>query len=364
MTARRPGPGGGPQREGNTPKPEMNGHGKSDSRVVPAKLPNKLVPTGAEVVEERRLAKGNTTKPARPEPSVGAGVSQGLDRVRQAARRGKGARFTALLHHVTPERLREAYGALRSQAAPGVDGVTWKAYGENLEANLQDLHGRLNRGAYRATPTKRVVIPKADGRDRPLGIATVEDKILQRAVAEVLNAIYEEDFLGFSYGFRPGRSPHDALDALATGILRRKVNWILDADVADFFGSLGRDHLEKFLEHRIGDQRILRLIQKWLNAGVIEQGEWTDSARGTVQGAAISPLLANIYLHYVLDLWVQQWRRRHAHGDVIVVRFADDFVLGFERREEAEQFQTDLRERLAKFGLEVRNESSGEEKTM
>ena len=336
----------------------MNGRGKSDSRVVPAKLPNKPVPTGAEVVEERRLAKGNTGNPARPEPRVGADVSQGLDRVRQAARRDKGARFTALLHHVTLERLRDAYGALRSQAAPGVDGVTWKAYGENLEANLQDLHGRLNRGAYRAMPTKRVVIPKADGRERPLGIATVEDKILQRAVAEVLNAIYEEDFLGFSYGFRPGRSPHDALDALTTGILRKKVNWILDADVADFFGSLGRDHLEKFLEHRIGDKRILRLIQKWLNAGVIEQGEWTDSARGTVQGAAISPLLANIYLHYVLDLWVQQWRTRHAHGDVIVVRFADDFVLGFERREEAERFQADLQERLAKFGLELQAEKT------
>ena len=301
----------------------MNDRGKSDSRVVPAKLPNKPVPTGAEVVEERRLAKGNTGNATRPEPSVGAGVSQGLDRVRQAARRDKGARFTALLHHVTPERLRDAYGALRSQAAPGVDGVTWKAYGENLEANLQDLHERLHRGAYRAMPTKRVVIPKADGRDRPLGIATVEDKILQRAVAEVVSAIYEEDFLGFSYGFRPRRSPHDALDALTTGILRKKVNWILDADVADFFGSLDRGHLEKFLEHRIGDQRVLRLIQKWLNAGVIEQGKWTDSGKGTVQGAAISPLLANIYLHYVLDLWVQQWRRRHARGNVVVVRFAD-----------------------------------------
>ena len=340
------------------PKPEMNGRGKSDSRVLPAKLPNKPVPTGAEVVEGRRLAKGNTGNPARPEPSVGPGVSQGLDRVRQAAIRDKEAQFTALLHHVTPERLRAAYGALRSMAAPGVDGVTWQAYGENLEANVQDLHGRLNRGAYRARPTRRVMIPKADGRERPLGITTVEDKILQRAVAEVLNAIYEEAFLGFSYGFRTGRSPHDALDALTTGIQRKKVNWVLDADVADFFGRLDRSVLLKFVEHRIGDKRVLRLIQKWLNAGVIEKGTWTDSARGTVQGASISPLLANIYLHYVFDLWAQQWRSRHARGDVIVVRFADDFVLGFERREDAEQFQTDLRERLAKFNLELQAEKT------
>jgi RNA-directed DNA polymerase len=336
----------------------MNDSGKSDSRVVPAKPPNKPVQTGAEVVEERRLAKGNTDNPARAERSVGQGVSQGLDRVRQVAARDKEAQFTALLHHVTPDRLRTAYGALRPMAAPGVDGVTWKAYGQNLEANLQDLHERLNRGAYRAKPTRRVSIPKADGRERPLGITTVEDKILQRAVAEALNPIYETDFVGFSYGFRPGRSPHHALDALTTGITRKKVNWVLDADIRDFFGSLDRGLLMKFLEHRIGDKRVLRLIHKWLNAGVIEKGTWTESAQGTIQGATISPLLANVYLHYVFDLWAQQWRSLNARGDMIVVRFADDAVLGFEHRADAEQFLSDLRERLTKFGLELQAEKT------
>ena len=331
----------------------MHERGKSDSPVVPAKPPNKAGRPAAEVVEERGLAKGNTDSPTRPGRSAGSDVSSGLDRVREVARRDKDARFTALLHHVDLNRLRAAYWAIRPQAAPGVDGVTWEAYGPDLEENLQDLHARVHSGAYRASPSRRVYIPKADGRQRPLGIATLEDKILQRAVVEVLNAIYEEDFLGFSYGFRPGRSPHDALDALTVGIERKKVNWVLDADVKDFFTSLDHDWLARFLEHRIADKRVLRLIQKWVNAGVIEDGEWTASEVGAPQGASASPLLANVYLHYVLDRWVRQWRRRHAHGDVIIVRFADDFVAGFEHKADAEQFLTDLRERFAKFALEL-----------
>ena len=253
-------------------------------------------------------------------------MSNGLDRVREVARRDKEARFTALLHHVDVDRLRSAYWAIRPQAAPGVDGVTWQDYGQDLEANLQDLHRRVHSGAYRARPSRRVYIPKADGRQRPLGIAAVEDKVLQRAVVEVLNAIYEVDFLGFSYGFRPGRSPHDALDALAAGIYTKRVNWVLDADICDFFSQLDRAWLEKFLEHRIADKRVLRLIRKWLNAGVIEDGNWSETTKGSPQGASVSPLLANVYLHYVFDRWVRQWRRRHAHGDVIIVRFADDCV--------------------------------------
>jgi group II intron reverse transcriptase/maturase len=273
--------------------------------------------------------------------------------VRQVAREDKEARFTALLHHVDLDRLRAAYRAIRPAAAPGVDGVTWEAYGQDLEANLQDLHRRLHAGSYRAKPSRRSYIPKTDGRLRPLGIATLEDKILQRAVAEVLNAIYEVDFRGFSYGFRPGRNPHHALDALAAGVVRKKVNWVLDADIRDFFTKLDQGWLGKFLEHRIADQRVLRLIRKWLNAGVIENGEWSRTEEGTPQGASASPLLANVYLHYVLDLWAHWWRRRNAHGDVIIVRWADDFIVGFEHQEDALRFLADLRERFAKFGLEL-----------
>jgi len=329
----------------------MNERGKSDSPVVPAKPPNKT--SVAEVVEGRGLAKGNTASTTRPGHRAGSGVSNALDRVREIARTDKETRFTALLHHVDVRRLRAAYWAIRPQAAPGVDGQTWEAYGQDLEANLQDLHDRLHTGRYRASPSRRVYIPKADGRLRPLGIATLEDKIAQRAVVEVLNAIYEVDFLGFSYGFRPRRGPHHALDALAVGIERKKVNWVLDADIREFFTSLDHRWLAKFLEHRIADQRVLRLIRKWLSAGVIEDGAWTASAQGAPQGASASPLLANVYLHYVLDLWVQWWRRRYAHGDVIIVRFADDFVAGFEHQADAQRFLTDLRERLAKFGLEL-----------
>jgi len=333
----------------------MHEHGKSDSPVVPVKPPNKAMAAviGAEVVEERGLAKGNADSTTRPGHSAGPGVSNGLDRVREAAHKDKDARFTALLHHVDFNRLWAAYWAIRPQAAPGVDGVTWEDYGQDLEGNLEGLLARVHSSAYRASPSRRVYIAKADGRQRPLGIATVEDKILQRAVVEVLNAIYEEDFLGFSYGFRPGRSPHHALDALSVGIERKRVNWVLDADISDFFTSLDHGWLEKFLEHRIADRRVLRLISKWVNAGVIEDGAWTASDRGAPQGASASPLLANIYLHYVLDRWVRQWRRKHAHGDVIIVRFADDFVAGFEHQADAQQFLGDLRERLAKFSLEL-----------
>ena len=331
----------------------MHEHGKSDGRVVPAKLANKAVQAAAESVEERRPAKGNTDNTTRPGRSAGQGVTNGLDRVRQAARRDKDARFTALLHHVDLARLRAAYRALNPNAVPGVDGVTWAAYGQDLEANLQDLHRRLHAGSYRARPSRRAYIPKADGRQRPLGIAALEDKIVQRAVVEVLNAIYEVDFLGFSYGFRPGRKPHDALDALAVGIYKKKVNWILDADLRDFFTSLDQGWLMKFLEHRIADERVLRLIQKWLKAGVIEDGNWSETPEGTPQGGSASPLLANVCLHYVLDRWVRQWRRRHARGDMIIVRWADDFVVGFEYQGDAKQFLADLRERFAKFSLEL-----------
>jgi len=334
----------------------MHGREKSDSPVVPAKPPNKAV--AAEVVEERGLAKGNMTSKTHAGPRAGRGASNALDRVRELARKDKEVRFTALLHHVDVDRLRTAYGALRPAASPGVDGVTWAAYGQDLEANLQDLHQRVHAGRYRAKPSRRAYIPKADGRRRPLGIAALEDKILQRAVVEVLNAIYEKDFLGFSYGFRPGRSPHNALDALATGIARKKVNWVLDADIRDFFTSLDRAWLEKFLGHRIADKRILRLIQKWLSAGVIEDGNWKETEGGTPQGASASPLLANVYLHYVFDLWVRQWRKRQAHGDIIVVRFADDYVAGFEHRHDAEHFMADLRERFAEFGLELNPEKT------
>jgi group II intron reverse transcriptase/maturase len=285
-------------------------------------------------------------------------VSSELDRVRQVARKDRDARFTALLHHVTVDRLEVAYRAIRPGAAPGVDGVTWRDYGEDLEGNLRDLHARVHKGAYRARPSRRVFIPKADGRLRPLGVGALEDKIVQRAVVEVLNAIYEEDFVGFSYGFRPGRSPHDAMDALATGITRKKVNWVLDADIRDYFSSLDHSWLEKFLEHRIADTRVLRLIQKWLRAGVVEDGVWSETVEGTPQGASVSTLLANVYLHYVFDLWVHQWRGRHAHGDVIVARFADDAVVGFQHRDDAERFLAELRERFANFGLELQAEKT------
>jgi len=278
--------------------------------------------------------------------------------VRQVAVRDKEARFTALLHHVSIDRLEAAYRGINPRAASGVDRVTWSAYGQDLQGNLRDLHERVQAGRYRASPSRRAYIPKADGRVRPLGIATLEDKIVQRAVVEVLNAVYEADFRGFSYGFRPGRNPHQALDAVAVGISARRVNWVLDADIRDFFGRLDRAWLKTFLEHRIADRRVLRLIERWLAAGVIEDGEWTQSETGSPQGASISPLLGNVYLHYVFDLWAEWWRNRHAHGDVIIVRFADDFIVGFEHRGDAERFLAELRERFARFGLELHPEKT------
>ncbi len=331
----------------------MNERGKSDSPVVPANLPNKATEVAAEVGEERGLTKGNMIDLTRAGRSAGSSVSSGLDRVREVARKDKEAQFTALLHHVDVNRLWAAYWAINPKAATGVDRVTWQDYGENLGANLVNLLARVHSGAYRASPSRRAYISKSDGRMRPLGIATLEDKILQRAVVEVLNAIYEVDFLGFSYGFRPGRNPHNALDALATGISRKKVNWVLDADIRDFFGQLDHCWLERFLEHRIADKRVLRLISKWLRAGVIEDGNWSQTVQGAPQGASASPLLANVYLHYVFDLWAHWWRRRYAHGDVIIVRFADDFVVGFEHQTDAQRFLVDLRERFAKFNLEL-----------
>src|SRR6266540_4192581 len=314
----------------------MHERGESDSPVVPAKPPNNAAQAGAEAVEGRGLAKGNAASETRPGRRAGLSVSSELERVRRVANEDGEARFTALLHHVSVDRLRAAYWALEPKAAPGVDGVTWRDYGQDLEANLRDLHGRV----------------------RPLGIAALEDKILQRALVEVLNAIYEADFLGFSYGFRPGRSPHDALDALAVGIKRRRVNWVLDADIRDFFTGLDQSWLERFLEHRIADRRVLRLIRKWLKAGVIEDGVWSESVEGTPQGASVSPLLANVYLHYVFDLWAERWRRRYARGDVIIVRFADDYIVGFEHERDAQRFLADLRDRVAKFGLELAAEKT------
>jgi group II intron reverse transcriptase/maturase len=305
-------------------------------------------------VEGRGPAKGNSPEHNALRTQSRAGAPSALERVRQAAEKNRRQRFTTLLHHVYDiERLRTAYLTLKRDAAAGVDGETWRHYGEDLEANLQDLAERLKRGAYRAKPVRRAYIPKADGRQRPLGVPALEDKIVQRAVVEVLNAIYEADFLGFSYGFRPGRSPHQALDALTVGIMTKKVNWVLDADIRAFFDTLVHGWLVKFIEHRVADRRVVRLIQKWLSAGVLEDGKRTRSEVGTVQGGSVSPLLANVYLHYVLDLWVQRWRKKQAQGDVVVVRFADDFAVGFEHRAEAERFLYELRERFAKFGLEL-----------
>jgi len=282
----------------------------------------------------------------------------GLDRIREAAQGDKHLRFTSLMHHITEELLRAGYYALKRNAAAGVDEVTWHEYGERLEEWIKDLHGRVHSGRYRAKPSKRVWIPKPDGRQRPIGIAVLEDKIVQQAVVTVLNQIYEQDFLGFSYGFRPERSPHNALDAIWVGIMHRKVSWVLDVDIRSFFDTINHVWLMKFVERRIADPRILRLIRKWLRAGVSEEGEWSRTEVGTPQGSVISPLLSNIYLHYVLDEWVSQWRKNQARGDVIIVRYADDVVMGFQYRHEAERFLAALRERFAEYGLELHNEKT------
>jgi len=319
---------------------------------------NKGEQSSAEIGEGRSQAKENIVQSGTSPTQSGERVSQGLSGVREAAKEGKQERFTALLHHLSITLLRDSFYALKRQAAPGVDGVTWQEYETGLEDRLADLHGRVHRGAYRAQPSRRVYIPKADGRQRPLGIAALEDKIVQQAVVTILNQIYEVDFRGFSYGFRPGRGPHQALDALSVGIQRKRVNWVLDADIRGFFDNMSHEWIVKFVEHRVADPRILRLIQKWLKAGVSEDSQWSETKVGTPQGAVVSPLLANVYLHYVFDLWVEVWRRKVARGDVIVDRYADDLVVGFENRADAERFLRAFGERLAKFGLEIHPEKT------
>src|SRR5437667_1618028 len=326
---------------------------KSDCVVVPVNQPNKGGQPSAEVGEGRAQTKENIVQSHMHPTQSGKRMSQGLDGVRKVAKERKQERFTALLHHLNVDLLRDSFYALQRKASPGVDGVTWQEYETGLGDRLTDLHRRVHRGAYRAKPSRRVYIPKADGRQRPLGIAALEDKIVQQAVVTTLNQIYEVDFKGFSYGFRPGRGPHQALDALTAGIQWKRVNWVLDADIRGFFDNMSHEWTMKFIEHRVADRRIHRLIQKWLKAGVSEDGQWSETELGTPQGAVVSPLLANVYLHYVFDLWVEVWRKNVAKGDVIVVRYADDLVLGFQHRTDAERFLREFRDRLAKFGLEL-----------
>jgi group II intron reverse transcriptase/maturase len=326
---------------------------KSDSVVVAGKPTNKAERSAAEPVEPRTGTKGNAGQQSTRRAQDRASVSQALERVRQAARQGKKERFTSLLHHVDPAMLRTAFYAMKRDAAPGVDGITWETYEKDLDRRIEDLHARVKRGAYRALPSRRSYIPKEDGSKRPLAVAALEDKIVQRATAAVLSAVFEEDFLGFSYGFRPKRSQHDALDALIVGISSRKVNFILDADIRSFFTEVSQQWVVRFLEHRIGDTRILRLVQKWLRAGVLEDGIVTIEEKGTGQGSVISPLLANVYLHYVFDLWAERWRRREAAGDMIMVRYADDLVVGFQHEHDARRFWDAMRERLREFSLSL-----------
>src|SRR5919204_2699132 len=336
----------------------MNGRGKSDSAIVAGKPTNKAGQPAAESVEPRAEAKGNASQQSTRRAQDRESVSQALTRIRQVARQRKKERFTSLFHHISVELLRVAFFALKRDAAPGMDGLTWQDYEADLDRKIEDLHARVHRGAYRALPSRRHYIPKADGQQRPLAIAALEDKIVQKAACAVLNAIYEEDFLGFSYGFRPKRSQHDALDALITGIHCTKVNYIFDADLRSFFDSVSQQWLIRFLKHRINDTRMLRLIQKWLKAGVLEDGVVTVSDRGTGQGSVISPLLANVYLHYVFDLWAARWRRREATGDMIIVRYADDFIVGFQHERDARRFLDEMRARLQEFALTLHPEKT------
>ena len=346
----------------------MHERGKSDIAIVAMKPANKAERSVAEPVEPRAVTKGNAdqqptcrTQSRAAAKTAQVDVSQELGRVRRAARRKREEKFTSLLHHVSIDLLEDAFSQVRADAAPGVDGLTWKEYELNLERNLEVLHAHIHRGTYRALPARRVYIPKPDGRQRPLAIAALEDKIVQRAVAGVLNAIYEEEsfgFFGFSYGFRPGRGAHDAMDALVVGIESKQVNWILDADIQSFFDEISQKKLIEFLERRIGDRRIIRLIQKWLKVGVLEDGIVKTSDRGTGQGAVISPLLANVYLHYVLDLWANDWRQREATGDMIIVRYADDFIVGFQHESDARRFLDEMRAQLAEYALTLHPEKT------
>ena len=346
-------------------KPDIHAGEKSDACVVPMNDPNNGAaskPAPAEGPEGRRAAKSNTEAPPAPRTQSRTRASMGLDGVREAARaakaQGKEARFTALLHHITPQLLRDSFRHLKRDAAAGVDGVTWREYEEGLDERIGKLWDAVQSGRYRALPSRRVYIPKADGKQRPLGIAALEDKIVQQAVVTVLTPIYETTFLGFSYGFRPGRNQHQALDAVVVGMQSRRVNWVLDADIKAFFDTVDHAWMMRFLEHRIGDKRVLRLIRKWLTAGVVEDGRKTDVRVGTPQGAVISPLLANIYLHYVFDLWTHQWRSRHGRGDVMIVRYADDSVLGFESKAEVDRFLEELKVRFAQFGLTLNEDKT------
>ena len=354
LEAPLPDGGGGRFGKAHRQTPDMHVSRESDDSIVPKKRANKAgTQAAAESVEGRGSTKGNATRTLLVPDAVPGRRGMGLWGIREAAKRDKQLRLTALLHHVNPELLHASYFELKRQAAPGVDGMTWREYGGNLEERINDLHGRVHRGAYRAQPSKRAWILKADGRERPLGIAALEDKIVQQAVKTVLEQIYEEDFLGFSYGFRPGRGCHNALDALWMGIVHRKISYVLDADIRGFFDAIVHEWMVKFLQHRIADRRILRLIQKWLTAGVSEEGQWSRTTVGTAQGSVISPFLANVYLHYVLDLWVNQWRKRYARGSVIIVRYADDFAMGFQHREDAERCLRELRRRMEQFGLQL-----------
>jgi RNA-directed DNA polymerase len=333
----------------------MHEPGKSDSLVVPKKVSNKARQRVAEGLEGRGLAERNSPQATTLRTQGRARVQAGLGRVRQAAEGQKGVRFTALLHHIYAiDALREAFYSLERDAAPGVDGETWEHYGQALEANLAELSDRVRRGAYRPQPVRRAYVPKRDRQQqRPIGVTAVEDKIVQRATVAVLNAVYEPEFAGFSYGSRPGRSAHQALAALDRGLMTKPMNWVLDADLRNFFGSLDQEHLVRFVEHRIGDKRVVRLIRRWLAAGVLEDGAWTRSEVGTEQGGSISPLLANLYLHYVFDLWAQRWRKTEVHGEVILVRYLDDFIVGFQAQEDAERFLSALRGRLEQYGLSL-----------
>lgn len=331
----------------------MHGREKSDPAIVAMKPTNKAGRPAAEPVERRAGAEGNAGQQSTRRAQDRESVSQALARVRQAARSKKKEKFTSLLHHIDPAMLRTAFHALKRAAAPGVDGMTWEIYEKDLDSRIEDLHSRIQKGAYRAQPSRRTYIPKEDGSRRPLAVTALEDKIVQRATAAVLNAIYEEEFLGLSYGFRPNRNQHDALDALIVGITSKNVNFILDADIRSFFQEVSQEWAVRFLEHRIGDKRMIRLIQKWFRAGVLEDGIVTIEERGTGQGSVISPLIANIYLHYVFDLWANRWRQREATGDMIIVRFADDLIVGFEHENDARRFLEAMRERLRKFSLSL-----------
>src|SRR3989441_3014600 len=346
-------PGSRPAGEGKSHTARMYVPEESHSGIVPMNQSNKDRKPSAENEEERPVIKENVCQPNTSPTQSRERVSQGLAGVRKAAGNNKEMKFTALLHHLTVELLRESFYSLKRKAAPGVDGVTWQEYEDGLEDRLTDLHARVHQGAYRATPARRVYIEKADGRQRPLAVPAMEDKLVQHAAVTILNQIYEEDFLGFSYGFRPGRSQHQALDALSYALLKKKVNYILDADIRGFFDNLDKGWMIKFVEHRVADPRILRLIQKWLKAGVMEEGQWSEPQTGTAQGSVISPLLANVYLHYSFDLWVNVWRQKWAKGEVVVVRYADDTILGCQYQTDADRFLGNLRERLAKFGLEL-----------